>query len=102
MNVIIEYALKSNASQFIHSDKASFPLAQDFVDDINLMSASVPEAQNLLSKCTEACSLLGMSFRAGKSCSVGIIKGKLMNTVPFNVSEPSSHTDQSIQSLEGF
>ena len=63
------------------------------MNDINLMSASIPEAQDLLSKCPEALSLLGMSFRAGKSRSVGIIKRKLMNTVPFNVSQPSSATD---------
>lgn len=56
MNVIIEYALKSNASQFIHSGKVSFLLARAFMDDINLMSASVPEAQDLLSKCIEALS----------------------------------------------
>ena len=56
MNVIIEYALKSNASQFIHSGKFSFLLARAFMDDINLMSASVPEAQDLLSKCIEALS----------------------------------------------
>ena len=92
MNVI-EYALKSNASQFIHSGKVSFPLAGAFMEDINLMSVSIPEAQDLLSKWTEARSLLGMSFRAGKSRIVRIIKGKLMNTAPFDVSEPSSPTD---------
>lgn len=93
MNVIFEYVLKSNASQFIHSGKVSFPLARSFMDDTNLMSASIPEAQDLLYKCTEALSCLGMSFRAIKFRSVGIIKGKLMNTVPLNVSEPSSPAD---------
>ena len=93
MNVIIEYALKSNASQFIHSGKVSFPLAGAFMEDINLMSVSIPEAQDLVSKWTEARSLLGMSFRAGKSRIVRIIKGKLMITAPFDVSEPSSPAD---------
>lgn len=92
-HVIIEYALKSNASQFVHSGKVSFPLARAFMDDINLMSVSIPEAQDLLSKWTEARSLLGMSFRAGKFHIVGIIKGKLMNSALFDVSEPSSHID---------
>ena len=93
INIIIEYALTSSASNVILSSKVSLPLVRAFMDDLNLMSTSVLETQNLLSKCTEALSWAGMSFRADKSRSAIILKGKSLNTTPFKVKEPSAPTD---------
>ena len=104
INVIIEYTLTSNAKCFINSSKVSLPLVRAFMDDLNLMSATVSGTQELLSKCTKALTWAGMSFRADKSRSITIVKGKSMNTTPFHVREPSSATDfscyiPSIQSM---
>ena len=93
INIIIEYALTSTAPNFVLSSKISLPLIRAFMDDLNLMSTSVSNTQNLLSKCTEALSWAGMSFRADKSRSAVIVKGKSLNTTPFKVKEPSSPTD---------
>ena len=46
------------------------------MDDLNLMLSSVSGTQKLLKKCTEALTWAGMSFRAAKSRSIVIIKGK--------------------------
>ena len=93
INIIIEYTLTSDAPNFIHSSKTSLPLVRAFMDDLNLMSTSVPETQKLLSKCTDALSWAGMSFRADKSRSAVIIKGRSLNTTPFKVGEPTCPTD---------
>ena len=93
INIIIEYALASNASNVVLSNKVSLPLVRAFMDDLNLMSNSVSGTQDLLLKCTEALSWAGMSFRADKSRSAVIIKGKSLNTTPFKVKEPTSPTD---------
>ena len=93
INVIIEYTLTSEANNFIHSSKACLPLIRAFMDDLSLMSNSVSGTQQLLKKCTEALTWAGMSFRADKSRSIVIIKGRSMNTTPFKVNEPSSPTD---------
>ena len=93
INIIIEYTLTSTASNFILSSKVSLPLVRAFMDDLNLMSTSVTGTQNLLSKCTKALSWAGMSFRADKSRSAIILKGKSLNTTPFKVKEPSTPSD---------
>ena len=93
INVIIEHTLTSEANNFIHSSKACLPLIRAFMDDLSLMSNSVSGTQQLLKKCTEALTWAGMSFRADKSRSIVIIKGRSMNSTPFNVNEPSSPTD---------
>ena len=59
------------------------------MDDLNLMSFSVQGAHNLLQRCTTALKWAGLKFRADKSRSIVIIKGRSMNTTPFAVS-PSS------------
>ena len=93
INIVIEYAVTSSASSVIHSNKVGLPRVRAFMDDINLMSTSVAGTQDLLSKCVEALSWAGMSFRPDKSRSAVIIKGKSLNTTPFKVREPSSPTD---------
>ena len=55
---------------------------------LNLMS-SVQGAHTLLQRCTTAPKWAGLEFRADKSSSIVIIKGRSMNTTPFSVS-PSS------------
>ena len=93
MNVILEYTLISTAPSFITSSKVSMPLVRAFMDDLNLLSSSVAGAQDLLARCTTALTWAGMDFRAEKSRSFVVVKGKSMNSTPFCVSKPSDPTD---------
>ena len=78
---------------FIHSSNVKLPLVRAFMDDLNIMSNSVPDAQDLLSKCAKALSWAGMTFRADKSRSIIIHKGRSLNSAPFAVNDPTSPTD---------
>ena len=69
------------------------PLVRAFMDDLNLLSSSVAGAQDLLACCTTALTWAGMDFRAEKSRSFVVVKGKSMNSTPFCVSKPSDPTD---------
>ena len=93
INVIIEYVLTSEAKQVTHSTNVSLPLVRAFMDDLNLMSTSIADTQDLLSKCTTALSWAGMNFRADKSRSIIILNGRSINSTPFKVSEQKSPTD---------
>ena len=93
INIIIEYTLLSSAPNFITSNKVSLPLIRAFMDDINLMSSSVSGSQTLLDRCATALMWAGMDFRAEKSRSFVIIKGKSLNSTPFCVSKPANPTD---------
>ena len=67
----------------------AFPLIRAFMDDLNLISGM----QNLFHRCVKALSWAGMYFRADKSRSIVIVRGKSMNTTPFYVTEPSTPSD---------
>ena len=66
------------------------------MDDINLMSSTVSGAQNLLDRCATVLKWAGMNFRADKSRSFVMIKGKSLNSTPLSVTKPSNPTDFSI------
>ena len=91
--MVIEYTLASSADKFVSTGNVAFPLVRAFMDDLNLMSSSVSCAQNLLHRCVKALSWAGMYFRAGKSRSIVIVRGKSMNTTPFYITEPSTPSD---------
>ena len=61
--------------------------------DMSLMSSSVARAKDLLSRCTTALTWAGMSYKAHKSHSIVIIKGRSMNLTPFSIKKLSIHTD---------
>ena len=96
MNIILEYVLVACAPHFVTSSKVSLPLVKAFMDDVNLMSSSVSGAQTLLARYATALQWAGMEFRADKSRSFIIKKGKSLNSSPFCVSEPSNPTDFSL------
>ena len=54
-----------------------------FLDDMVLMSLSIPATQVLLGGCALALIWARMSFRACKSRSMVIDKGKVINISPF-------------------
>ena len=83
MNIILEYSAQVKVLKFTTSN-TELPLLRAFMDDLRLMSSTVSGAQTLLSRCTTALTRAGLEFRADKSRSVGIIKGRSMNT-PFSV-----------------
>ena len=68
-------------------------LVRAFMDDLNLMSSTVSGTQNLLHRCVKAFSWAGMYFRADKSHSIVIVRGKSMNTTLFYITEPSTPSD---------
>ena len=59
------------------------------MDDLSLMSAKVSGAQTLLCRCISALTWAGLEFRADKSRSIAIVKGRSMNITPFSVSKAS-------------
>ena len=93
INVIIEYAILSKAPPFIYSGKVSLPLVRAFMDDMSLMSSSVPGANDLLSLSTTVLTWADISYRAHESPSIVIIKGRSMNSTPFSIEKPSTPTD---------
>ena len=73
----------------------TLPLLFAFMDDLSLMTTKVSGAQTLLSRCITALTWACLEFRADKSRSVVIVKGRSMNTRPFSVSKTSVHKEVS-------
>ena len=88
MNINLEYSMQARVPKFT-SNNTTFPLLRAFMDDLSLMSAKVSGAQTLLSRCITALTWAGLEFRADKSHSIVIVKGRSMNTTPFSVSKAS-------------
>ena len=65
------------------------------MDDLSLMKTKASGAQTLLPRCTTALTWAGLEFRADKSCSIVIVRGRSMNTTPFSASKTSVHTEVS-------
>ena len=63
------------------------------MDDLNVMSSTICGAKTLLPRCTVAPTWAGLTFRADKSRSIVIIKGRSMNTTHFSVSSPKEPCD---------
>ena len=90
MSITLAYSLQVKVPKFTNNE-AKLPLLSASTDDLSLISATVSGAQTLLSRCTTALTWAGLEFRADKSCSIVIIKGRSMNSTPFSVSKA---TDQ--------
>ena len=82
MNIILEYSVQAGVPKFTTNNN-TLPLLRAFMDDLSLMSAKVSGAQTLLSRCITALTWAGLEFRADKSCSIVIVKGRSMNTTLF-------------------
>ena len=94
MNIILAYSLVAITPQF-HLNNISLPPMRAFMDDLTIVSSTTCGAKTLLSRCTIALNWAGLTFRADKSRSIVIIKGRPMNTTPFSFSsqrEPSDFT----------
>ena len=86
MKIILEYSLVATTPQF-HLNNISSPPMRAFMYELN-MSATICGAKTSLSRCAIALNWAGLTFRADKSRSIVIIKGRSMNTTPFSVSSP--------------
>ena len=93
MNIIIEFVSLSKAPPVVSPSTHPLPLIRAFMDDVNLMSSTIQGTQDLLSRCLTALKWAGMSFRADKSRSIIIKKGRSMNSTPFSSSESSNPSD---------
>ena len=94
MNLILEYSLQTMVPKFT-TNNTTLPLLFAFMDDLSLMTTKVSGAQTLLSRCITALTWAGLEFRADKSRSIVIVKGRSMNTTPFSVSKASDQPDVS-------
>ena len=94
INVIIE-RISAVTEDEIYNTMTSIPV-KAFMDDIFLMSPSIPATQ-VLERCAVAfTNCAGMSFRASKSRSMVIDKGKVIDISPFSFKGeiiPSIHTN---------
>ena len=88
MNIILEYSMQARVPKFT-TNNTTLPLLCAFMDDLSLMCTKVSGAQTLLSQCITALTWAGLEFRADKSRSIVIVKGRSMNTTPFSVSKAS-------------
>ena len=86
--------MQARVPQFT-TNNTVLPLVRAFMDDLSLMSSMVSGAQTLLSRCITALNWAGLEFRADKSRSIVIVKGRSMNTTPFSVSKASDQPDVS-------
>ena len=77
------------------ANNTTSPLLRAFMDDLSLVTTKVSGAQTLLSRCITAFTWAGLEFRAEKSCSIVIVKGRPMNATPFSVSKTSVHPEVS-------
>ena len=94
MNIILEYSVQARVPQFTNNNTV-LPFLRAFMDDLSLLSSTVSGAQTLLSRCITALNWTGLEFRADKSRSIVIVKGRSMNTTPFCVSKASDQPDVS-------
>ena len=94
INVVIEYISVATLEKAF--DGMTSTPVKAFMDDMFLMSPSIPSTQILLDRCTAALQWARMSFRASKSRSIVISEGKVVNVSPFSCySEiiPSIHSN---------
>ena len=94
MNIILEYSMQARVPQFT-TNNTVLPLLFAFMDDLTLMSAAVSGAQTLLSRCITALNLADLEFRADKSGSIVIVKGRSVSTTPFSVLKASDQPEVS-------
>ena len=94
INVIIEH-ISAVTEEEIYKTMTSTPV-KAFMDDMFLMSLSIPATQVLLDRCAVALIWARMSFTASKSRSMVIDKGKVIDISPFSFKGeiiPSIHAD---------
>ena len=82
INVIIEHISAVTEDEIYNTMTSTTPV-KVFMNDMFLMSPSIPATQVLLDRCAVALIWTGMSFRASKSRSMVIDTGKVIDISPF-------------------
>jgi len=85
MNVIIEYVTASGIVGYTDGGNVTLPPIRAFMDDVDLMTTTVINAQPLLKRCCVALVWARMKYRVKKSRSIVIKKGRSLNTTPFSI-----------------
>ncbi|XP_057310248.1 uncharacterized protein LOC130648228 [Hydractinia symbiolongicarpus] len=86
INVIIEYVCAEEELKIcVPPGDSDHPPVKAFMDDIFLMSSSLPQTQNLLDRCVTALHWAGMGFRPSKSRNIVIANGNVLDQSPFCV-----------------
>ena len=78
VNFLIEFVCRDYSCDDLTPMKA-------FMDDMFLMSDSIDQSKTLLDRCVTALTWAGMDFRASKSRSIVIFRGKLVEESPFTI-----------------
>ena len=94
INIILEYSMQTRVPKFT-TNNTTLPLLRAFMDDLSLITTKVSGAQSLFSRCITALTWAGLEFRADKSRSIVIVKGRSMNITPFPVSKTSINPEVS-------
>ena len=87
MNVILEYINQEKVEAYEISSGIKLPVTRAFLDDLNLMTTNVKDTQSLLTRSVNALKWARLSFNTMKSRSFVMIKGRTMNTCPFQINE---------------
>ena len=87
MNVILEYINQVKVEAYEITTGIKLPITRAFLDDLNLMTTNVKDTQSLLTSSVIALKWARLSFNTVKSRSFVIIKGRAMNTCPFQINE---------------
>jgi len=82
MNVVIEFVTACPINAYKIGSSTILP-ARAFIDDLNLLCTSVPDAKALLFCCETVLKWAGMEFRPEKSRSIVLVKGRCVQTSPF-------------------
>ncbi|XP_057296267.1 uncharacterized protein LOC130625225 [Hydractinia symbiolongicarpus] len=97
INVIIKYVCaEEELKSCVSPGDSDHPPVKAFMDDIFLMSSSVPQTQNLLDRCVTTLHWAAMGFRPLKSRTIVIANGKVLDQSPFCVLQepiPSIHAN---------
>ena len=77
MNIIIEYICNTDVEGFRSSSNVLMPLIRGFMDDLNLLTVGVKDAQTLLGRASEALTWARMEWRLKKSRYLVLLKGRV-------------------------
>ena len=86
-NVILEYVDVEEVERYKMSNGNSIELLRGFMDDVSILTKSVPMAELALKRTETAVAWARMKLKPAKSRSLVIVKGRSMDVEPFAVGE---------------
>ena len=84
-NIIIEFVNAKTFPTFTLHNGNSLPLLRGFMDDLSVMTTSVPRGKEILERVQIVLAWARMKPKASKSRSCVLVKGRCMNVEPFTL-----------------